>query len=845
MSERYTPHKESKEVTSSNEYPKIHSSFIRQLVQIFHGRVDSLISRVDKENINTFEKVLPVCTLLLWAITTAYFLNVEGNSIAQSIWIQLEKQLWETIYPIQSRIQEYEQSLAGIQGLFGSSSIITRDEYRLFMNAVISPTESLPGGKKFPEVLWTSIAFLIQEGKETGYTSLLRKEWYLDFGMYQKWEHAPITYIEPFLWKNIGVVGFNNFLEPVRKSILTDSQHTGEAVLSDPTHLIQDKAEEKVSSGFLITKPIFGKWTNHSTYAERDANIVGWAIIAFDFQKLIPQVSYNGFSDIHLRIYIKDSKNNKNLIYDSFNGRDWVSQFWLEKQKTVTIANKEWTFIVDSTESLEKSMYYKGYLDIILRSGAMLTFLLTIASYIIIRARKKSLSTIEHLHEALYRNKYLARHDTLTNLPNRSGFLDKLRTALTHADMTGNLVALMFIDLDKFKYINDAYGHPVGDELLRQVTNRMKDCMRANDVIGRQWGDEFLVLIPDLVDPNDATKIALKIIKSLVEPFDIDGHTIYIGCSIGSATYPRDAWDADTLQKCADMAMYQVKHSGRNWHQSFTDWMQQASEEYQLISTALRHALEQEDFFMVYQPVIDLKTGEIVSMEALLRLNHPEFWWVSPSVPPSKFIPIAEKTWLIVPIGKWVIRDVCKKIMQWKMQWIDVPKIAINLSAKQFLSPTLFDDIMQILGETWVSPKEIGLEITEGAFIHDIDKAIGIIDQLANVGFEISLDDFGTVYSSLSYLKQFRKTKILKIDRSFIVSIYEDWWIDFIRTIIYLAHSRGMKTIAEWVESEDVVSVLKELGCDYVQGYVFWRPENADTTAKLLLSSKNDWTKKE
>ena len=426
----------------------------------------------------------------------------------------------------------------------------------------------------------------------------------------------------------------------------------------------------------------------------------------------------------------------------------------------------------------------------------------------------------------------MATHDELTGLPNRNLLMDRLSQAFANADRSGHNVALLFIDLDQFKSVNDSIGHDVGDLLLKEVAARMSAVVRAQDTVARQGGDEFLIILPDLSNPSLASVVAEKLIATISQPFEIDGHSLHIGASVGIAAYPRDAKDAGTLLKYADTAMYGVKTSGRNSYRFFSPDMHESSVEHQVIANALHYALERQEMSVAYQPLMNVKSGKTIGMEALLRWNNPKLG----SVSPVKFIPIAEDSGLIVPIGEWVIRDTCRTIARWKAKGIDVPRIAINLSARQFRLKTLVEDISRILEETGTDPRRIGLEITESMLIENVEQAVETLEKLSSLGFEVSIDDFGTGYSSLSYLKRF-PVKKLKIDRSFVNDIVTDPDdVVIVKSIVDLAHNLGLRVVAEGVENESQLEMLRDMGCDCAQGYLFSRPISSDEMEARLAN---------
>jgi diguanylate cyclase (GGDEF)-like protein/PAS domain S-box-containing protein len=426
--------------------------------------------------------------------------------------------------------------------------------------------------------------------------------------------------------------------------------------------------------------------------------------------------------------------------------------------------------------------------------------------------------------ESQQRITHLATHDALTGLPNRTLLQDRIQQAIAHDRRQRARTALLFIDLDQFKTINDSLGHDMGDQLLKEAAARLVSCVRTEDTVARQGGDEFIVLLPSIDLAQDAGVVAAKLLDTLNQPFEINDKQMHIGASIGIAVFPDDGADVDSLMKNSDIAMYHAKESGRNIYQFFTESMNRQAMERQSLGADLRHALARGELLLNYQPIVDARSGELASMEVLLRWSHPE----RGMVPPARFIPLAEQTGLIVPIGEWVLRTACAQLKSWQAQGYAVPRLAINISARQFRQQDFLEGILQILHETGVDASLIELEITEGVLIDDAEEVKVTLNRLSELGVQIALDDFGTGYSSLSYLKRF-PIDTLKIDRSFVMDIARDRDDAAIVTaIIAMAHSLGMNVVAEGVEDAAQLAFLREKKCDYLQGYYFSRPCTAE-----------------
>jgi len=429
---------------------------------------------------------------------------------------------------------------------------------------------------------------------------------------------------------------------------------------------------------------------------------------------------------------------------------------------------------------------------------------------------------------------YLAHYDTLTGLPNRVLLQDRLSQAMVEADRRDRLVALMFLDLDRFKIINDTLGHDVGDALLKSVAERLKSCVRAGDTISRLGGDEFTVVLANVAHVDDVAHVAQKIIESFVSPFHIDGRELFVSPSMGITLYPFDDNDIESLLRNADAAMYHAKELGRNTFQFYTAELNRRTAKRLQLETALRHALERDELLLHYQPQVCLKTGRIIGAEALLRWRHPEMGLISP----LEFIPLAEETGLIIPIGEWVLRSTCTQARTWYESGFGDLQIAVNLSGRQFQHQHLARLVKKVLKETGLNPRQLDLELTESLLMHNTDAILGAMEELHVHGVAFSMDDFGTGYSSLSYLKRF-PIDTLKIDQSFVRDIPRDPDDAAIaQAIIAMAHNLDIRVIAEGVETAKQLAFLRSKRCDGMQGYYFSKPIPAEAMIRLLQKNR-------
>ena len=439
-------------------------------------------------------------------------------------------------------------------------------------------------------------------------------------------------------------------------------------------------------------------------------------------------------------------------------------------------------------------------------------------------------SDITERRQTEQRIEFLAYHDPLTGLPNRVLLEDRLEQAIAQAERKHDSLALVFMDLDNFKKINDSLGHAAGDALLREVAQRLKQCVRDTDTISRQGGDEFVLILGGLHGSEGCLPVLTKVMERLQEPYVCEGNELSTSVSLGVALYPQDGDSFDILRKKADMAMYRAKEAGRNTYRFFDEAMDDEAVEHLLMRSGLRRAIERGEFVLHYQPQVDIASGRVIGAEALLRWEHPEFGLVYP----DRFIPVAEDSGLIVPIGTWVIQEACQQAMRWQQAGLPKLVMAVNLSAVQFRHGAIENTVAQALADSKLMPALLELELTESILLQDAEQVTAAVQRLKWLGVQLAIDDFGTGYSSLSYLKRFDIDK-LKIDRSFVRDLATD--ADdaaIVRAIIQMARSLGLKVIAEGVETAELLQLLRGFGCDEAQGYHYARPMPAADFALYL-----------
>jgi diguanylate cyclase (GGDEF)-like protein len=421
----------------------------------------------------------------------------------------------------------------------------------------------------------------------------------------------------------------------------------------------------------------------------------------------------------------------------------------------------------------------------------------------------------EQLEHANARLQHVATHDALTGLPNRLLLADRLNQAIAQAERHQHRFAVLVVDLDRFKAINDSLGHMAGDAFLKDIARRLALALRKADTLARLGGDEFVLILNEISGPQDAESVASKVLADLARPVTVSGLELQVSASVGISIGPDDGTDAETLLQHADAAMYHAKKNGRNGYQFFAPVMNAFARERLELENGLRRALEDRQFVLHYQPKVDVRSGRIDSAEALVRWRHPK----RGLLPPAQFIPLAEETGLIVPIGDWVLREACRQAYAWQAAGLRPLRVAVNLSAQQFRQRNLVDVVRTALSMARLEPHYLELELTESAVMQDAEASIQILRELSKLGVRISVDDFGTGYSSLSYLRRLPLDK-LKIDRAFIrevVTSRDD--AEIVRAIVSLAHTLHLKVIAEGVETPDQLEFLSSLGCDQYQGF--------------------------
>jgi diguanylate cyclase (GGDEF)-like protein/PAS domain S-box-containing protein len=584
---------------------------------------------------------------------------------------------------------------------------------------------------------------------------------------------------------------------------------------------VEQRTEELAQTNVLLTEEIGERIRVEEDLRKHEARVrqlVDANIIGIYFWNLDGAIPYANEAFLHLLGYTQNDLRNGKILWKNIAPKEYEPAY------------------VHALEELRKSGRFTPYeTEYIHKDGGRKPLL--VGGAFINGGQDEGVAFVLDLSErkqAEERIRYVADHDALTGLPNRVLLQDRLHQALAYAQRGDTQVAVLFIDIDYFKHINDSLGHQVGDKLLQTMAERLQHCVRDGDSVARLGGDEFVLVLTLVTDSIDVALVARKTLDALDVPCRVDGHELHVTASIGISMYPQDGRDVETLMRTADTAMYSAKEKGRGNYQFFTEELNKAAQRRHAISSKLRQALARDELVVHYQPQVDLENGNIYAAEALLRWRKAG----DTPIPCQELITIAEESGLILQVGDWVLHQACRQLKQWHELGFHDMVMAVNLSPRQFLQPNFTNNLKHILDEAAVPPNCVDLEITETLLMHCTEDNVAALKRLSEMGVKLSIDDFGTGYSSLAYLQRFR-VDALKIDRSFVSGIGHDSNdTALVTAIISMAHSLRLKVLAEGVETQDQIRFLEEHGCLAAQGYYYSEAVPADALTKLLYKQK-------
>jgi diguanylate cyclase (GGDEF)-like protein len=714
---------------------------------------------------------------------------------------------------IQRSLDAAVEVLESTGGFFDSSTSVERDEFKVFVHGPLASHPEIrslmwvprvAGGERLPYE--TELAGLHSDLGITEHDTYGRP-----VPAKMRDEYFPVFYVEPATGNEFRL-GFDMGASPVMAKALYRAATTAQISISGVFELVQGSERQQ---GIILFRPVYQHGAPQQSIEERRRNLRGFVVTVLSVKEVF-SVSLQSFRpaglDALLLASAKPGGGQEVLHFHPSRsrtapipppGREEVTTGPYQKFP-IRVPGGEWSLLFRPAPA-----FYQEHESpqpwVILVVGLLLT---TMAAFGILKR-------IRYTEEILN----LARHDALTGLPNRLLFQDRLEQALAHADRDNSELAVLFLDLDRFKHINDSLGHALGDELLQKVAARLRSALRREDTVARMGGDEFILLLPQVEDDQAPAKLAEKLLEVVAQPYQLRGRTFYLSASIGISLYPRDGAEVDVLVANADAAMYRAKENGRNTFEFYSHDLTAAATERWQIEVELRQALEQGKLQVYYQPEVDLASGDIIGAEALARWVHPEHG----DIPPSRFIPVAEDSGLIVELGEYVLLQACRQTKSWLDRGLAL-HMAVNVSGRQIKRGDFVATVQRVLDETGLPPECLELEVAESFIMEQAGSSIETLITLSRLGVMLSIDDFGTGNSSLTYLKRLPIDK-LKIDRSFIRDLpWDEEDVAITLAVIALARSLGLRTIAEGVETLGQRDFLQQAGCGLAQGFIFGYP---------------------
>ena len=725
------------------------------------------------------------------------------------------------------RLNSANELMHSLSTFYNASTNVDSDDFRIFANTFLNRHEFLTSLFYMPKIHHQQRYDFIKKTRDIGYFTYNINTW--EENLFTKTKdnkhYFPILYNEPHTPGLIKHMGLDVYSIPILKDAADKAIELADTVATLPVEVLYG------TNHYVLFRPLYIGKDNIPDNAESRALLVSGLLGAsINIERLVKDISNSDHLDISLNLSSPNQGTaNINLAHvhehKNISDKGWVLK-WFSTTQKINLGSYQYNL------TTRKPIHFhdaeKAFVVYALFIGISITVLLyyfahsiTSKSAFLERQHEEIKTIVEERTKELH---HIAHHDALTELPNRVMFMDRLEHSIVRAQRQNKKVAILFLDLDRFKVINDSLGHHVGDELLCEVARRLLLCTRETDTVARLSGDEFVVILEDMNSTDYVTIITRNIIDSLAKSINIQKNELFITTSIGIALYPYDATDTDTLLRYADTAMYKAKESGRNDYKYYSDKMGDKAANRLSMEMHLRNALERNEFIIYYQPKIEVSTGKLSGAEALIRWNHPERGMVSP----LDFIPLLEETGLIIPVSDWVLKEACTKAKQWQQLGHDNFQIAVNLSVTQLSDMDFVYKLQSLLKELHFDAHYLELELTESMLMENIDSSIQVLNSVSQLGVSIAIDDFGTGYSSLHYLKAL-PLNTLKIDRTFIMDITENQGdLTIVSTIIAMAQSMKLEVVAEGIETIEQGKILKNLRCDYLQGYLISKPLHAD-----------------
>ncbi|WP_156750262.1 EAL domain-containing protein [Vibrio mediterranei] len=792
---------------------------ITPIVVILFKSRDRLANRLKHSRALIFPLSIVFITLII--IQNYSDRTLKSDSLNE---VQVRSQLIEK--NLNHQVENYLKSLSTLARSLSGNGDITQEEFREITLPLIDKTPGIRGFSWNPLVEQRHVSkFEIETNNQSSSMFKVRG---IPLNEYDPL--VVVKWIEPF-HSNEKAFGFNVFSNAARREAMILAQNNNYPVATEIIQLVQLETKEP---GFLIFTPINDGPSLDTSVITRSFNLSGFAVGVFVVGDIV-KASVNNSSAHYMDVEILDSSAGDEVIYHYFSPDNLApSEGAVEFSFSQQVTTREWTVVLSVSQQVllsltaQKSVTFLIYESVFGALSVLLIMTVFNNHKVLLRRVKSRTKELEASRDQL---KHYAFNDALTNLPNRRMFIEQTNHALRLAERNRSITAVLFLDLNRFKHVNDSLGHDFGDKLLVEVSKRLSGCLRSSDVLARFGGDEFTILIENLTNIEQAIALSKKIINGLRKPIQIGRESLTISTSIGIAAYPKDGQNVDDLLRAADTAMYKAKESSVGYF-CYANTLRKQAQHKLFIESELPRALEKGQFELYYQPIIELRSGKHLGCECLLRWNHPTYGVISP----DSFIPIAEVSGEIIPIGAWVIEQACKQIRVWQDHNIYHKKVSVNVSVVQLVSGQLIDDVVDPLQRYGISPEALELEITESVLVQNMGQAIRFITELKKIGVNIAIDDYGTGYSSLSYLKQL-PVDSLKIDRIFIDQLHpEDMTI--VSSTLQMANELGINVIAEGIQTAEQMKILIDHDCQWGQGFLFSKPLPQSSYTAFCQNSK-------
>lgn len=774
----------------------------------------------------SLRRYTPVLIIAILGISLSVTAFLREHALEQEqLSTRFEQLAEERATLLQAGIDRTLEILYATGALFDASDAVTRSEFNAFLASLVDRHPELHGVEWLPRVTHEARASFEAQARAEGFTDFQILEVTDNHSLItaaQRPEYFPVFFIEPFD-RNKAAHGVDSYSQGNNDEVMDSSRDSGAVLATEAFTLVQDTPDQP---SIVIYHPIY----NHSgpppsTVAERREALLGFTVVLLQIQKLV-EFTLQNVDLVGLDWMLVDENaapDEQRILFQPSSTRTLsISappthhfQGNMTTSFALTLPGRAWRM------DFQAAPYFYAHYGST-RAWLILAIGLSLTAFLVLYTS----SRVRHAQEL----EHLARHDHLTHLPNRALFAEHLQQVLAAAQRDQRQLAVLFLDLDRFKHVNDSLGHSAGDQMLEKMSARLSHSLRAGDTLARMGGDEFIILMENIHHERDAAQLAEKLIATLADPIEVNSMQLHLTVSIGISLYPQDAITAETLTSNADAAMYRAKAAGRNTYQFYTPELTRIAHDQVRLAGDLRGALGRNELELVYQPQLHLHNEQMFGVEALLRWRHGKLGMIMP----ERFIPLAEETGLIIPIGAWVLREACAQAKRWLDDGLPLERISVNLAGPQIHRGEIMETVRTVLAETGLPASKLELEVTESNIMGQTEALVVVLKNLRHIGVTISVDDFGTGYSSLSRLKRLPIDR-LKIDRSFVCDLpFDEDDAAIARAVIALGRSLGLRVIAEGVENAEQAEFLRQEGCHEAQGYYYSKPISAAAVTDIF-----------